>query len=161
MPKILDIIKNPNPILRKKSIEINKEEIGSKKLNELCLDMAETMIKKDGVGLAAPQIAQNIRLIAVNTEEGTICMVNPKIIKKSLIKEWGEEGCLSVPDVFGQVKRHAKIYCQYIDQDGKIVKIKAEGLFSRVIQHEIDHLDGILFIDKAKDIKNINKQDEE
>jgi peptide deformylase len=151
---ILEIIIEPNPILRKKSAEI--KNINDKQFQQLCLDMAETMKKKDGVGLAAPQIGQNIRLIIINTKEGAVCMINPKIIKKSLTKEWGEEGCISVPNVFGQVKRCKKIICKYLNKDGKEVKINAKGLMARVIQHEIDHLDGILFIDKARDIKKDN-----
>ena len=152
--KLLPIITNPNPILYKKSVEI--KQVQAKQFQRLCLDMAKTMKEKDGVGLAAPQIGQNIRLIVINAKDGAICMINPKITKKSLIKEWGEEGCLSVPDVFGQVKRHKKITCKYLDKNGKEKKIQAQGLMARVIQHEIDHLDGILFIDKAKGIKKIN-----
>ncbi|MEK7097542.1 MAG: peptide deformylase [Patescibacteria group bacterium] len=153
MTRILKITINPNPILRKVSEEISPEEIGSKKINELCLNMAETMVKKDGVGLAAPQVGKNIRAVVVNTKDGPVFMVNPKIKNKSLTKEWGEEGCLSVPGVFGQVKRHKSLICVFYDIKGKKNQMKAKGLLARVIQHEIDHLDGILFIDKAKDIK--------
>ncbi len=152
--KILPIITNPNPILRKKSVEI--KQIQAKEFQQLCLDMAKTMQEKDGVGLAAPQVGQNIRLIVINTKNGAVCMINPEITKKSLTKEWSEEGCLSIPDVFGQVKRHKKITCKYLDKNGKEIKITAQGLMARVIQHEIDHLDGVLFIDKARDVKEIN-----
>lgn len=153
MAKTLKIVTNPNPILRKVSIEISPEEISSKKMNELCLNMAETMIKKDGVGLAAPQVGKNIRAVVVNTKEGPIFMINPKIKNKSLTKEWGEEGCLSVPGIFGQVKRHKNLTCVFYDIRGEKNQMKAKGLLARVIQHEVDHLDGILFIDKAKDVK--------
>lgn len=153
MSNILQIITDPNPILRKKSIEI--KDIKSKQFQQLCLDMAHTMKEKDGVGLAAPQIGKNIRLIVVNTKEGAICMINPKIIRKSLIKEWGEEGCLSVPGKYGQVKRNKKITYCYLDKLGEEKKMSAQGLMARVIQHEINHLDGILFIDKAKKVENI------
>ncbi|MEA3464165.1 MAG: peptide deformylase [Patescibacteria group bacterium] len=146
--KLLPIIINPNPILRKKSVEI--KQIQAKQFQQLCLDMGRTMEEKDGVGLAAPQIGKNIRLIVINTKDGHVCMINPKITKKSWAKEWGEEGCLSIPNVFGQVKRHKKINCEYLDKNGKEIKIIAQGLMARVIQHEIDHLDGILFIDKTK-----------
>jgi len=115
--------------------------------------MARTMKEKDGVGLSAPQIRQNIRLITVNTKEGPVHMINPKIKRKSWKKEWGEEGCLSVPDVFGEVKRNYKITYAYLDKKGQTKKTWATGLMARVIQHEIDHLDGILFIDKTKNIK--------
>lgn len=153
MAKILKIVTNPNPILRKISEEIGLEEAGSKKMNELCLNMAETMVKKDGIGLAAPQIGKNIRAIVINTKEGPVFMINPKIKNKSLKKEWGEEGCLSVPGVFGQVKRHKSLICVFYNIKGEKNQMKAKGLLARVIQHEIDHLDGILFIDKAKDLK--------
>lgn len=157
MPKILKIITNPNAKLRKKSAKISGKEILSLKFKELCFDMEKTMFKKDGVGLAAPQISKNIRLCVVNTGDGPIHLINPVIKKKSFRKEWGEEGCLSVPDVFGQVKRHKKVLCQYLDRNCEEVELEAEGLLARVIQHEIDHLDGILFIDKAKDIKKVSK----
>ncbi len=147
MPKILNIIINPNPILRKKSIEINENKINSKGMKEFCANMSETMIKKDGVGLAAPQVGKNIRFIVVNIENKITCMINPVITKKSWAKEFGEEGCLSVPNTFGKVKRHKKIKCLYYDNNGKKQIISTEKLTARIIQHEIDHLDGILFID--------------
>lgn len=153
--KLLPITKNPDPLLRKKSVKINPKEITTEKFQELLLDMTKTMKEKDGIGLAAPQIGKNIRLIVINTKDGVICMVNPKITKKSLRKEWDEEGCLSVPGTFGQVKRCKKITCKYLDKKGKEQTIEGEGLLARVLQHEIDHLDGILFIDKAKDLHDV------
>jgi peptide deformylase len=158
MAKILKILTNPNPILRKKSVEISQEEINSRKIKALCSDMVRTMCENDGVGLSAPQIGQNIRLCIVNTENGPTCLINPKITKKSWAKVWGEEGCLSVPDIFGQVRRHKKITYKYFDENSKKKKLDAVGLLARVIQHEIDHLDGVLFIDKAKNIKEIKKE---
>ncbi len=152
--KILPIITIPNPILKKKSAEVEAGKISSKEIQELCLNMEKTMKDKKGVGIAAPQVGKNIRLIIINTKDGGVAMLNPKITKKSLTKEWGEEGCFSVPGVFGQVKRHKKIECEYLDKTGEKIKIKAEGLMARVIQHEIDHLDGILFIDKTRVLKN-------
>ena len=154
MSKILAIITDPNDILRKKSVVFDKKQIGSKETKILCAAMSKTMLAKDGIGLAAPQIGKNVRLAVINTKNGRIFLINPKITKKSLLKEWGEEGCLSVPGVFGQVKRHKKITCEYLDQKSVENAIKAEGLLARVIQHEIDHLDGILFIDKAKNLKH-------
>lgn len=153
MAIIYPILTAPDPILRNKSIELNFVEVSENELEALCRNMTATMLESDGVGLAAPQIGKNIRVAVVNTDEGPICLINPKITKKSILKEWGEEGCLSVPDVFGQVKRHKKITCQYQDQTGKKINLKAEGLFARVIQHELDHLDGILFIDKTRKSK--------
>ncbi|PIX11239.1 peptide deformylase [Candidatus Falkowbacteria bacterium CG_4_10_14_0_2_um_filter_36_22] len=153
MHKILNIITEPNGILRQKSLSLNQKEIKSNKIKKLCSDMAKTMLKKDGIGLAAPQIGKNIRIIIINTKEKPICMINPIITYKSWAKEWGEEGCLSVPNVFGKVKRCKKIKYKYFDNKGNKLIVNAEGLMARVIQHEIDHLDGILFIDKAKNIK--------
>jgi len=157
MAKILKIITKENPILRKKSLFIDKKKISSTELQDLCLNMSETMDNKNGVGLAAPQIGKNIRLIVINTKDGHLHLFNPEIIKTSWKKELGDEGCLSVPDIFGKVKRFTNINCQFFDKKGKIQKLKANGLMARVIQHEIDHLDGILFIDKAKDIQEIKE----
>ncbi len=158
MAKLLQIITNPNPILRKRSAEVEPEKIASGDFKALCRDMEKTMVKKDGVGLAAPQIGKNIRVITVNTKDGAVCMINPKITRKSFGKEWGEEGCLSVPGIFGEVERHLKISYNYFDTNGKKIKANAYGFMARVIQHEVDHIDGILFIDKARDIKKIDKQ---
>jgi peptide deformylase len=155
MAKLLPILSIPSPSLREKSILINAKYIKTKKIQELCADMTKTMREKDGVGLAAPQVGQNIRLIVINTKDGPVCMINPKITKKSWTKEWSEEGCLSVPGVCGQVKRHQKINCIYLDKNEIKTKIQAEGLMAVVIQHETDHLDGILFIDKARKIKKV------
>jgi len=155
MAKILPIIKNPSPLLRKKSEEIDLKKIKANELKELCADMIKTMKEEDGKGLAAPQIGENIRLIVINTKDGVKIMINPKITKKSWTKEWSEEGCLSVPGFYGKVKRNKKINCVYFDKKGQKTKIQAEGLLAFVIQHETDHLDGILFIDKAKEIKKI------
>lgn len=156
MSKLLDIITHPSKTLREKSNAIKESEINTEKFQKLFDDMRLTMKEKDGIGLAAPQIGKNIRIIVVNTEDGEIVMVNPKITKKSFKKEWGEEGCLSVPKTFGDVKRHKKIKFCFLDTAGVKKMLEAEGLFSRIIQHEIDHLDGVLFIDKAKNIKKMD-----
>jgi len=150
---ILKIITQPNPILRKKSSEINLNEIKSREFKRLFSAMAKTMLKTDGVGLAAPQIGRNIRLAVINSKDGVICLINPKITKKSWARELGEEGCLSIPGVFGKVKRHKKITLRFYNQDEKKIKLTAQGLMARVMQHEINHLDGILFIDKAVEIE--------
>ena len=152
MPKLLPIITYPNDILRKKSESIKKAD---DKIKRLILDMEKTMLEKDGVGLAAPQIGKNIRLIIVNTKDGPIAMINPRITRKSWRKEKGEEGCLSIPDFFGgPIKRNKKIRVIYCDKKDKKIKLKAEGLLARIIQHEVDHLNGVLFIDylRKKDL---------
>lgn len=145
---ILKIITNPDPILRKKSKDINLKEINSRDFAKLVSAMSKTMLETDGAGLAAPQIGKNVRLAVINAKDGPICLINPKIMRKSWAKELGDEGCLSIPGIFGKVRRHKKITVAYYDQTGKKIKQAAAGLMARVMQHEIDHLDGILFIDK-------------
>lgn len=147
---MLKIITYPNKILRQKSKIV--ENINDKEIKLLTREMIKTMLKSDGIGLAAPQIGKNLRIIVINTEDGPIALINPKITKKSLFKELGEEGCLSLPGVFGLVKRHKKIRVKTCLPDGREICFDAPGLFARVIQHEIDHLDGILFIDKTQKI---------
>ncbi len=159
MPKILPIITNPDPKLREKNREIEIKDIKLRKFSQLCADMSETMLEKDGVGLAAPQVGENIRLIVVNTKDGPVCIFNPLIRKKFWARERGEEGCLSVPGVFGEVRRHKKISYEYYDIEGNKIKTTAKGFFARVLQHEVDHLNGILFIDKARDIRMHRRKD--
>jgi len=155
MTKELQIITDPNEILRKKSAKVDIGRIKTPEFQKLVNNMTLTMQEKDGVGLAAPQIGKNIRMIIVKTKDGPMCIINPILTKKSIMKEWGQEGCLSVPDKYGDVKRHKKTTCTYVDQEGKEHTIKAQGLLARIFQHEVDHLDGILFINKARDIKEI------
>ncbi len=153
MPKVLPILNHPNPILRKISRPLTVEEIRSPKIQSLISDIEKTMITKDGAGLAAPQIGKNIRLLVLRDEEQVMVMINPQITKKSWAREVDEEGCLSVLDkdgniIFGNVERHKKVQCIYLDTKGKKQKISAENILARIIQHETDHLNGILFIDK-------------
>lgn len=153
MPKQLPILINPHPILRKISDKIEPEKIKRPEFQELLADMKETMLKKDGAGLAAPQIGQNIRLVVIHHNNKIYFLINPKITKKSWAREIEEEGCLSVLDkqgeiIYGRVERHKKVNCAYLDEKGKAKKISADKIMSRVIQHELDHLDGVLFIDK-------------
>ncbi len=153
MSKPLTIIIHPNPILRKKSLEIPATDINNPKLQELFTNIEETMTQKDGAGLAAPQVGKNIRALALLNGKKIMFLINPQITKKSWAKDVKEEGCLSVLDnkgkiIYGLVERHKRINCIYLDKHGNKKKIKAEKTLARIIQHEIDHLDGILFIDK-------------
>lgn len=152
MPKTLTLSLYPDPILRAKARTLTDEELQDRSLPQLLLDMEQTMEANDGIGLAAPQIGKSIRVAIVKTKDGIVPLINPKIIKKSFKKEIGSEGCLSIPGVFGTVKRHLKITVETSDADGKPMKFTAEGMFARVVQHEIDHLDGVLFIDKIKEL---------
>jgi peptide deformylase len=151
----MKIITYPDKILITRAKAFDIKDILSPRTKKLAADMVKMMLLADGAGLAAPQIGKSLRLAIINTKDGPLFIFNPKIIKKSLTKEWGEEGCLSVPGFFGEVRRHKKITCEYVDEKGEKKIIKAEGLLARVFQHEIDHLDGILFISKAKNVKKV------
>lgn len=162
MAKNLEIIKHPNKILREISTEVDLEKLNDKKFVSFLADMEKTMMAEDGAGLAAPQVAKNIRVVIIANNKENIVMINPVITKKSWSRETDMEGCLSVVDKKGkiyykEVSRHKKVNCIYFDTKGKKQKISAEGIFSRAIQHEIDHLDGILFIDRVKEQKNDKK----
>ena len=134
-------------ILRKKSKEVS---VIDDRIITLLNDMVETMYEKDGVGLAAPQVGILKRVVVIDVEDGNVYkMVNPKIIKKSG-EQVDQEGCLSVPETKGMVKRPMNVTVEYIDENGKEVILDAEGLLARCVCHEIDHLDGILFVDKVK-----------
>ncbi|PIP29364.1 peptide deformylase [Candidatus Kuenenbacteria bacterium CG23_combo_of_CG06-09_8_20_14_all_36_9] len=149
---MLPIITHPNPILRQKARELTREDILNPKFKKLMADMAETMLKKDGFGLAAPQINQSIRLVTVNNNGEIAVFLNPKILKKSWRKNIAEEGCLSIPNVFLPIKRHSTITLEFLNLAGDKQILKTKDLLARILQHEIDHLDGILFIDKAEKI---------
>lgn len=123
--------------------------------------MVPFMELEGGIGLAAPQVSWGVRLLLASedgTPEETHVLVNPEIVWKGGGNEWGEEGCLSFPGIFGDVLRATQIRVQATDLDGKQIEIEAEDLFARVLQHEIDHLDGQLFINKMRPAdKHANK----
>lgn len=157
MGKILPIILHPHPSLREVSQPVPLADLATPEMQEFIADMKETMLAKDGAGLAAPQVGKNIRLLVINDEHSKqiITLINPVITKKSWGREIEEEGCLSVLDakgrnIYGPVSRHKKVNCVYYDEFGQKKKIQGEKIISRIIQHEIDHLDGILFIDKLE-----------
>lgn len=143
-----EIIKEGDPVLRQVAQPVERV---TKKLTALINDMAETMYAVDGVGLAAPQIGEPIRVIVADAGDGLIALVNP-VITKTDGEDIEVEGCLSIPGVTGYVKRYAQVQVQGLNEKGKPVKIQADGLLARILQHEIDHLDGILFIDKATSV---------
>lgn len=142
---ILEIKEYGEPILREKALPV--EEVTPEILN-LIKDMAETMYTASGVGLAASQVGVPKRIILVDGEEdGLIVLINPMIIKsEGEVVE--EEGCLSVPDIYTQVKRSSKVTIKALNENGDPIEITKEDLIARALQHEIDHLDGILFIDR-------------
>lgn len=147
---ILPLILYPSSILRKMSEPVlNYSE---KTYAKFIKDMQDTMLKNKGIGLAAPQIGNNTRIAIIQTKDGVLPLINPEIIKESLRKEISEEGCLSIPGIFGLVKRSKKIRVSSLNEIGERMEFDASGLFARVILHEIDHLDGVLFIDRAEKI---------
>jgi len=133
-----------DPILRQKAKKI---EIIDEPLRELAKEMAEVMYMGDGVGLAAPQVGLSIRLIVVDLGEGWKAYINPEVIEKSNENIMGEEGCLSIPEVFEEVPRPKWIKIKYQDFEGNEHEELKEDYAARVFSHEIDHLNGKLFID--------------
>ncbi len=145
---IRNIRNDKDELLRKRSKEVDSID---NKIRELVLDMLDTMYKNDGVGLAAPQVGILKRIIVYDVGEGPKVMINP-VITKSSGKQSGEEGCLSSPNVFGMVDRPANLHVKAYDLEGQEVSVKAKELEAIVLCHEIDHLDGVLFLDKAYDL---------
>lgn len=167
---ILEIIQPDNPVLRKKAIRVS--DFGNK-LQLLIDDMYETMLEANGVGLAAPQVAESKRLILVRLPDddddkeefggdaGKLFIIaNPKIIKHNRNIVSGVEGCLSLPDLLGDVDRYESIVVTGQDRNGDAIRIKAKGWLARVFQHEIDHLDGQLFIDIASKVWRQSDEEE-
>ncbi len=147
---ILPIKKYPEPILRKISEEVKEVTPEIKKLIE---EMIETMIKSNGIGLAASQVGVSKRVIVAATQKGPLVFINPKILRKSKETELGEEGCLSFPGLYLKIKRSKWVEVEAIDINGRKIRLGIEEplsgvMLSRIIQHEIDHLDGILIIDR-------------
>lgn len=146
---MLKIVKDPDPILRQEAQEI--EDVLDSKIQKLIDDMIKAMRKNKGIGLAAPQVGESLKLFVVEMMDEPLVLINPEIIWFSDKKEEDEEGCLSIPGKFEKVKRSYTIKVKGINRENKKVKIKAEGLLARVIQHETDHLNGVLFIDRVEE----------
>lgn len=142
------IVKHPDNVLREKAVPVKNI---NDNLHRLLDDMAATMYDADGVGLAAPQIgiSKRVAVIDVGDENGLIELVNPEIIAREG-EELGPEGCLSIPGLIGDVRRAYKCKVRAQDRHGETFELEGEGLLSRAIQHEIDHLNGVLFIDLAE-----------
>jgi peptide deformylase len=147
---ILEIKEYGEPVLREKSLPV--KEITPEILN-LIRDMAETMYAAPGVGLAAPQVGVSKRIIIIDgEEEGLIVLINPTMVK-SEGEVIAEEGCLSIPGVYSEVKRSSKVTVKALNESGELIKITKEGLLARALQPEIDHLEGILFVDRIGKLK--------
>lgn len=137
------IVKDPDPILRQVSKEVRKI---TPNIHKLLDDMAETMYDAGGVGLAAVQVGVLKRVVVIDVGEGLIELINPVIVSKEG-EQVGPEGCLSIPGVVGEVKRAMKCTVEALNRQGEKIVVTGEGYLARALQHEIDHLNGILFTD--------------
>ncbi|MDM8112296.1 peptide deformylase [Parasutterella secunda] len=150
---ILPIVQFPNPVLAMKCQPVSEV---NDTIRRLAADMGETMYKAPGVGLAAPQVGEPIRMVVIDVSEeknNLLTLINPVITEYDDEKETGEEGCLSLPGIWEKVTRSTAITVQYTDLDGQPQEIHAEGLLAICIQHELDHLDGTVFIDHLSRLK--------
>jgi peptide deformylase len=155
-----EVITSENPILRRKAKKAAKI---TPELRALADDMVETMRAAPGVGLAAPQVAESVRLFVAELEESeedpgsgkTYIIFNPEFVWKSDEVVDGVEGCLSIPGWAGEVTRHHKVVVKGLDRSGRRIRVEAEGWLARVFQHEMDHLDGVLFTDRISDPEKI------
>ncbi|MDP3004455.1 MAG: peptide deformylase [Candidatus Azambacteria bacterium] len=155
MAKILKIVQEGDPVLRKKAELIKNPK--SPEIRGLIADMVATMKKANGIGLAASQVGAPFRIFTVNVEGKVYVFINPEIKNLSPDESSFEEGCLSVQKIWGPVIRPKKLTIKALDEDGKPIKTRAKGLLARVIQHEMDHLNGTLFIDKAEKLYKIEE----
>lgn len=172
MKKQLPIVTHPhNTSLHERCRDVASEEFGTKDLKGLVSNMIHTMYKDDGIGIAAPQIGKNIRLAIIAkaaliktdgdmpfSTKKDLVIVNPSYTPLNANKEEDEEGCLSVPGVWGSTSRHTKILAQFSTLDGERHKCVITDFFARVFQHEIDHLDGVLFIDRARETHEMQQK---
>ena len=147
---LLPILTAPDPRLKKKSLPVDTVDAGVRQLMD---DMLETMYDAPGIGLAAPQVGVLKRVVVLDidredTKTGPLFMANPEIVAASDEDVSYEEGCLSVPDHYSDVVRPATVTVRYLDRDGKQQDLACDGLLATCVQHEIDHLDGVLFIDR-------------
>jgi peptide deformylase len=145
----MDVLSHPNPALKQKALPV--DPVAEKDLMDLCRSMAKAMYDAPGIGLAAPQIGVLKRVIVYDLEdEGrVIALCNPEIVALGEELEVDDEGCLSLPGISVPVERSVNVVCEAISLSGQPVRIEAEGLHARVLQHEIDHLDGVLILDRA------------
>ncbi len=148
---IWTILTNPDPRLRERSREVDASAVRTPEFQTFADEFAAFMLKSDGVGLAAPQIGRLERIIAVQEKDKIGVYANPEIVKSSPAMQLGEEGCLSVPGTYGMVERHKRVRVRALDRHGRKVEFDVVGFPAVVFQHEIDHLNGVLFIDKVKE----------
>ena len=149
------VVQTGEPVLREKCVEVKSF---NSELASLLDDLKETVRAENGAGLAAPQIGVNKRVVVVDVAEGYYELVNPVIVSKKG-EQTGPEGCLSVKGKQGTVTRPYKAKAEYRDRNGKKHKLTAEGFFARAVCHELDHLDGILYTDKASEIYDLPEEE--
>jgi peptide deformylase len=165
---VRSIIQMGDPILRKKAMPIKHEDIGTPHIQKIITEMKKAVdSQKDGIAIAAPQIGESLRIFVVSSKimreadpkykgkEDHLVFINPKILKLSRKMQDAEEGCLSVRWKYGMVKRAEKATISALDENGKPFERGASGILAQVFQHETDHLEGSLFIDKARDIHDL------
>ena len=157
---ILKVARMGHPVLRKRTEPLDPAEIGTPRIQRLIDDMFETMHDSQGIGLAGPQVHESIRLFVAGVDDpdggmSPVVVINPEItpIGSAMEEDW--EGCLSIPDIRGRVPRAAKIRVRALDRDGRPLALTADGFPARVIQHEVDHLDGVLFFDRMSSLESI------
>jgi peptide deformylase len=165
MAYLREIITDGHPTLRKVAKRVNLTEIADPIFQQLIDDMFETMYHAPGIGLAAPQVNISKRLFTVDLQDddpahGPLVVINPKFtVTEGEIE--ATEGCLSVPGMVGEMKRFEHVVCTGLDRNGKKIELDGTELFARCLQHEMDHLDGILYIDKAQNIRPAVTEEEQ
>ncbi len=143
----MEILNHPNPVLRQRAAEVDVST--DPDLRRLAAAMAKAMYEAPGIGLAAPQVGVLKRLIVFDLDENLTALCNPRIVERSDETATDDEGCLSLPGIGVPIERAVSVTCEAVDLDGEPVVFQAEDLFARLLQHEIDHLDGVLIIDRA------------
>lgn len=154
---VLPIKVVPDPVLSRRAAPVERV---TRRIQRLIKDMADTMYDAPGVGLAAPQVGVSKRVIVVDVGDGPIALVNPRVIKEDGL-EVDVEGCLSIPGVTCYVERAASVEVEGLDEKGVLRRVQGDGLLARALQHELDHLDGILMTDIAESIVPVDEDTEE
>lgn len=164
----MKVITVPTPSLRERSVAVDLATLPERQ--QFIDKLIQTMYEDDGIGIASPQVGENIRLVIIGKEAikhtrnkkqfmpQDLVLVNPVFTPTGSEKNWEQEGCLSVPGIYGDVERYLEGSVSAYDRHGNAIEFEATDFFARVIQHEIDHIDGILFIDKAKNIVTASEQ---